>query len=196
MRNSLLPLAEPCRGTRCLCRSKPQFPSQYNQVVCNVDVVEWFGEAGGEFKNLRARQQLIERAPCSHAISFEKRRVSGFGSNQVVASIVGWPDDHVMRREYFERAVQNRRRKVGTVAIECDDVWPALGSEASKNRGESRRETFTFLCYDLHRTAQQACQFGVMRLRAHHRDLHARQRLCQREGVLQEAAIQCCHCGR
>jgi len=48
-------------------------------------------------------QQSIQRAPCSHTIAFEQRRVSGLGANQIVASIVGWPDNHVMRGEYFER---------------------------------------------------------------------------------------------
>ncbi len=77
--------------------------------------------------------------------------MSGLGANQIVASIVGWPDNHVMRGEFFERAVQNRRRKVWTVAIECDDVLPAGGSELSKNRGESCCETFAFLRHDPHR---------------------------------------------
>ncbi len=52
--------------------------------------------------------------------------MSGLGANQIVASIVGWPDNHVMRGEYFERALQNRRREVWTVAIECDDVPAAV----------------------------------------------------------------------
>jgi hypothetical protein len=64
---------------------------------------------------------------------------------------------------------------VWTVAIERDDVLAAGGSEVSKNRGESPGETFTFLRYDLHRIPQQVRQFVLIRLRAHHRDLHVRQ---------------------
>jgi len=55
-----------------------------------------------------------------------------------------------MRGEYFERAVQNRRREVRTVAIEGDDVLPPGGSEMSKNRAESCCETFAFLRDNLH----------------------------------------------
>ena len=33
----------------------------------------------------------------------------GLGANQVVASIVGWPDNYVMRGEYFECAVRPAR---------------------------------------------------------------------------------------
>ena len=80
-----------------------------------------------------------------------------------------------MRGEYFERAVQNRRSEVWTVAIEGDDVLPAGGSEVSKNRGESCCETFAFLRYDLYCIAYQVSQFVLIRFRAHHRDLHARQ---------------------
>src|SRR5437667_1949705 len=152
LRDCLLPFAEPARSLWGLRGSEPQFPSQQNQVVCDVDVIEGFREAGRESKDLRARQQSVERTPCSHTIAFEERRVSGLGANQIVTSIVGWPDNHVMRGEYFERAVQNRRCKVWTVAIECNDVLLAGGSELSKNRGESCRETFAFLRYDPHRT--------------------------------------------
>jgi hypothetical protein len=76
--------------------------------------------------------------------------VSGLGANQIVASIVGWPDNHIIRGEYFERVVQNRRREVWTVAIKCDDVLPAGGSEMPKNGGQSCCETFAFLRHDLH----------------------------------------------
>ncbi len=150
LRDCLLPFAEPACGPWGLRRNEPQFPGQQNQVICNVDVIARFREAGREFKGLRARQQSVERTPCSHRVAFEERRVNGLGANQIVASIVGWSDNHVMRGEYFERAVQNRRREMWTVAIECDDVLPVGGSEMSKNRSESCGETFAFLRHDLH----------------------------------------------
>ena len=153
LRDCLLPFAEPACSPWSLRGSEPQFPSQKNQVVCNVDVIERFREAGREFKDLSARQQSVERTACSHRIAFEQRRVSGLGANQIVAPIVRWPDNHVMRGKYFERAVQNRRREVWTVAIECDHLVPAGGSEMPKNRDESRRETFAFLRHDLHSIA-------------------------------------------
>jgi hypothetical protein len=150
LRDYLLPFSEPACSPWRLRGSELQFPSQQNQIVCDVDVVEGLREAGREFKDLRARQQSVQRTPCSHAIALEERRVSGLGANKIVASIVGWPDNHVMRGEYFERAVQNRRSEVWTVAIEGNDVLPAGGRELSKNRGESCCETFSFLRYDLH----------------------------------------------
>src|SRR5271165_6118966 len=145
----LLPFAEPVCSPWGLRGSELQFPSELKQIVRDIDVVEGFREAGRKFKSLRACQQSVERAPCSHAIGFEKRSVSGFRANQIVASIVGWPDNLVMRGEYFERAVQNRWREVWTVAIECDDVLPDGGSEMSKNRGEPCCETFAFLGHNL-----------------------------------------------
>jgi hypothetical protein len=75
--------------------------------------------------------------------------VGGLGANQIVASIVGWPDNYIMRGEYFERALENRPSEVRTIAIECDDVLPTGGCEVSKDRGESRCETFAFLRDDL-----------------------------------------------
>src|SRR5229473_1982709 len=154
LRDRLLPFAEPTGSPWGLLRSELQFASQQNQIVCDVDVIKGFREAGRESKDLRARQQFVERALCSHTIAFEERQVSCLGANQIVASIVGRPDNNIMRREYFERAAQNRRREVWTVAIERDDVLPAGGSEVSKNGGESCCETFAFLCHDLHCIAE------------------------------------------
>jgi hypothetical protein len=67
---------------------------------------------------------------------------------------MGWPDNHVMCSEYFECAVQNRGREVWAVAIECEDMLLASGSEMSKNRGKSGSETFAFLRHYLHRIPQ------------------------------------------
>src|SRR5919108_727464 len=150
LRDFLLPFIEPCRGSWCFRWSEPQFPSQQNHVFCDINVVEGFREARCKSKDLRAHQQSVERAARSHTFTFEERRVSGLSANQIIASIVGWPDNHVMRGEYFERAVQSRWGKVWTVAIEGDDMLPASGSEVSKNGSESCGETFPFLPYDLH----------------------------------------------
>ncbi len=65
--------------------------------------------------------------------------MNSFGANEIVASIVGWPYDDVMRGEYFERALEDGPSEVRTIAIECDDVLPAGGSEMSKDRGERCR---------------------------------------------------------
>jgi len=67
---------------------------------------------------------------------------------------MGWPDNHVVRSEYFERTVQNRRREVWAIAIEREDMLLASGSEMSKYRGKSGSETFAFLRHDLHRIPQ------------------------------------------
>ena len=154
MRDRLLPFAEPGCSPWSFCRGKLQLPSQQNQVVCNVDVVEGFREASGESKGFRAREQSVQGTFCSHRIAFEERGMGSFGANQIVAAIVGWPDDDLVRGKYFERALENGRSEVRTIAIECDDALPAGGSEMSKDRGESCCETFAFLRDDLHCVAQ------------------------------------------
>src|SRR5271166_2888045 len=116
----LLPFAEPTGSPWSLLRSELQFASQQNQIVSDIDIVEGFRKAGGQVERVCAREQSVERTPRSHTIAFEERRVRGFGANQIVASIVGRPHNHVLRDEYLERAVQNRRREVWTVAIEGD----------------------------------------------------------------------------
>ncbi len=150
MRDCFLPFAAPARSSWRLRGSEPQFPSQKNQIVCDVDVVERFRKASGEFKGPRARQQSVERAPGSHSISFKERRVSGLGANQIVASIMSWPDHHVMRDEYFKCVLQNGRSEVWTITVERNDMLVSGGSEVSKNRSKSCGETFAFLRYDLH----------------------------------------------
>ena len=46
LRDCLLPFAEPARSPWRLRGSEPQFSSQQNQIVCDVDVVEGLREAG------------------------------------------------------------------------------------------------------------------------------------------------------
>src|SRR5438034_413999 len=46
LRDSLLPFAEPACSPRGLRGSEPQFPSQQNQIVCDIDVIEGLREAG------------------------------------------------------------------------------------------------------------------------------------------------------
>src|SRR5215469_4893955 len=145
LRNNVLPFAEPSRSSRRLRGSELQFLSQPNQIVCDVDVIKWFRKADGEFKRLGARQQSVKRAPRSHAITLEERRVSSLCANQIVTSVVGWPHHQVMPCEHLKRGVQNRGREMWTVAIESDHVLPVGGCEVSKDRGESCGETFAFL---------------------------------------------------
>src|SRR5215470_16470928 len=148
LRDCWLPIAKPDGSPWCLRRSQSQFPSQQNQIIGDVDVVEGFCAARRQLKDLNARQQSVKRAPCSHTIIFEERRVSGLRANEIVTSVVGRADNHIMCGEYFERALQNRRCKVWAVAIERNDVLPAGGSEVSKDRSESCREALTLLRYD------------------------------------------------
>src|SRR5215813_1533309 len=131
----MFPLAEPPRSPWRLLWRAPQLSGQPNQIVCDVNVIEPFGEGGGKFKEVCARKQSIERALRSHTVVFEQRRVGSFGSNQIVASIVSRPDNHVMRSQYFKRLHQNCRCKVRTVAIERDDLLPAAPSEVPKYGG-------------------------------------------------------------
>jgi hypothetical protein len=46
LRDCLLPFAEPASSPWGFRGSEKQFPSQQNQVVCDVDVIEGFREAG------------------------------------------------------------------------------------------------------------------------------------------------------
>src|SRR5260370_7009346 len=46
LRNPLLPFADPARSPWRLRGGEPQFLSQQNQVVCDVDIIEGFREAG------------------------------------------------------------------------------------------------------------------------------------------------------
>ena len=175
LHNGSLPFAEPGGSPRRLCGSELQFLGQQKQIVSNVNVVERFRQAGGEFKILCACQQSVERAPGSHTIAFEKGRMGGLGSNQVVAAIVGRPDYHVVRGEHFERAVENRRREVWSIAVEGDDVSPTGGCKMPKDRGESCRETIALLRHDLDRITDEGRQFIAIEHRAHDRDVHVRQ---------------------
>src|SRR5262249_61522952 len=88
---------------------------------------------------------MVERAPCSHSIAVEERWMSALGADKIVASVVRRPDHHVMRGEYAERTVQDRRRQVWAVAVECDDVLPAVSGEVLKHGGGSGGEPFTSL---------------------------------------------------
>src|SRR6202790_1515461 len=133
LRDCLLPFSEPTGSPWGFLRSEFQFASQQNQVIGDIDVIEGFREARREFKGLRASQQSVERTPGSHTVAFEERCVSGLCTNQIVASIVGWPDNYVMCGENLKRAVQNQWREMWTVTVECDDLLSARGSEMSKN---------------------------------------------------------------
>src|SRR5579883_2712635 len=119
--------------------------------------------------------------------------MSGLGPHQIVAPVVRWPDHDVMAAENPEGAFEDEGRKVRAVAIEGDDLLAAGSGEMSKSMGETCGEAFSLLLYNLHCITEQLCQLLLILLRAHHGDLHAHQRFCQRERVLQEAAIQFRH---
>src|SRR5262249_4060021 len=97
-----------------------------------------------------AYEQSLERGPGTHVVAFEKCRMCSLGADKIVASIVGWPDNHIIAGEDFEGAIQNRRREMWTVAIEGDHMLPAR-SKVSKDRGESCREAGALLRLDLDR---------------------------------------------
>jgi hypothetical protein len=48
--------------------------------------------------------------------------MGGLRPYEIIASVVGRPDNHVMRREGFERFFKNRRRQVRTVAVEGNNA--------------------------------------------------------------------------
>src|SRR5689334_20293502 len=142
-----------------------------------------------------AHQQSVERASCPHSVTFEERWVGRLGADKVVASIVGWAYNDVVRRQHFEGTVENRRREVWTITVERDDMPASGGCEMSKDGDKSCRESLAFLRDHLYRFTEQMHKFLLVRLGTHHCDFHAAQRAGQRDGVLQEAAIECRHRG-
>src|SRR5262249_5328486 len=178
------PVDEPSCRSRRLRRRGLKFPSKANQVVRDVNVVEGLCEARRQLKGLGSRQQFVERAPCSHPIVFEERRMGSLGADKIVASVVGRPDNHIARSQSRKSAIQNQRREVWAIAVEGNNALLDGSGEMCKNRIESRGKAFTLLSYDLSCSAQEVRQFIRVRFRAHNSYLHATQRLCQRHCVL------------
>src|SRR6516225_7425807 len=104
---------------------KPQLRGKPSQVSLHVDVVERLCEADGKLQFAGARQQGTKRTLRAHAVAIEKVRMGRLGSDEIVASVMRWSDDHVVRMERLERARKNRRRQMRAVAVEGDDALPA-----------------------------------------------------------------------
>src|SRR5437763_17101747 len=93
-----------------------------------------------------------------------------FCPDEIVASVVRWSHDHVMRGQRFERAFENRTRQVRAVAVECNDAGLMgvsltifslmVGREVHKYRSEPRSKTLALLRNDAYLIGQRfiACK--------------------------------------
>src|SRR5581483_10267524 len=107
-----------------------------------------------------------------HSVVCEKRWMRRRGPDEIVASVVRWSNDYVVRGQRFERAFENRTRQVWAVAVKGDDASLMIfslmiGREVRKHRSEACSKTFTFLRNDARLVACQPRQLVYVRVRAH-----------------------------
>src|SRR5262245_45950281 len=101
--------------------------------------------------------------------------MGGVRSDQIVASVMSRPDNHVVCSEALKSAFQNRRRQVWAIAVERDHGMLVSRREVCKNRGESRCKALTLLGHDLRSISQQARKLVHIRARTHESNLHPSQ---------------------
>src|ERR1700757_5078795 len=86
---------------------------------------------------------------------------------EIVASIVRWPNDHVVCGQHLERFFEHRTRQVWAVAVESNGASVMVLREVRKHGSEARRKTFTFLGNYADFVARQLPQFVYVRVGAH-----------------------------
>src|SRR5580692_12254851 len=100
--------------------------------------------------------------------------MGGLRADEIVASVVGRSDHYIVRSEDLECVLQNRRRQVGAVAVECDDALVA-SCKMGKHRSEPRCEAFTLLRHHAYLLTRQACELVEIGTGAHNGDFHITQ---------------------
>src|SRR5882724_8631455 len=133
-----LPLFKPRRRAWRPCRSQPQLLCQPSQVVTYINIVKRSCETYGKLKSSRAHQESLQRAAGSHPIVREKRRMKSLCPDEIVASVVRWSNDYVVRGQRFERVFENRTRQVWTVAVEGNGASLMSFCEVRKHGSEAR----------------------------------------------------------
>src|SRR5450631_1139569 len=93
-------------------------------------------------------------------------------SYEIVASVVCWSHDQVMRDQPFESVFENRRRQVWAITVEGNGASLMTFREVRKYRREAGGKTFTFLGNDACFTAGQLRQLVHVGVRAHDGHLH------------------------
>src|SRR5580693_7044427 len=140
-----IPLFKPRRRAWRPCRSQPQLLCQPGQVVSDINIVKRSCETYGQLKRSCARQESLQRATGAHSVACEKRRMRSLCPDQIVASVVRWSNDYVMRGQCFERVFENRTRQVWAIAVEGNHASMLTFCEVRKHRSEACSKTFTFL---------------------------------------------------
>src|SRR2546425_3409499 len=98
-------------------------------------------------------------------------------ADEIVASVVCWPNDYVVCGQRFERLFENRTRQVWAVAVEGNYAslmgGPLMifalmiGREVRKHRSEACSKTITFLGNYARSVACQPRQLVYVGFRAH-----------------------------
>ena len=65
--------------------------------------------------------------------------------DEIVASIVRWPNDYVMCGQRFERVFENRTRQMWAVAVEGNGASLMLFREVRKHRSKACSKALTLL---------------------------------------------------
>src|SRR5579872_3771755 len=149
------PLFQPRRRAWRPCRSQPQLLCESPQIVCGVDIIKTICETYGQLKRSCARQESLQRAAGAHSVAREKSRMRSLCPDEIVASVVRWSNDYVMRGQRFERVFENRTREVWAVAVEGNDassvcirskcIRSMTLCEVRKHRSEACGQAFPFL---------------------------------------------------
>src|SRR5205809_4178913 len=101
--------------------------------------------------------------------------MKGLCPDEIVASVMGWSNDHVMCRERFERVFENRTRQVWAVAVEGNGASLMTFCEVRKHRSEACSKTFTFLGDYARFAICQLRQVVYVRFWAHDGNVHIAQ---------------------
>src|SRR5271156_3881714 len=118
--------------------------------------------------------------------------MSGLSAYKIITAIICRADNHIEISERLERARKNRSRQMRAVAVESNHALLATCSccEVRKQRGEACRKALALLRRHADRTVRHLRQCCHVRSRAHNRNFDTAQRVRQRYGVIQKAAIQ------
>ena len=142
------------------------------EIVSNVNIVKRSYERYGKLKRSRVRQESLQRAAGTHSVAYEKRGIRSLRPDEIVASVVGWSNDYVMRGQGFERVFENSTRQVWAVAVESNGASLMIFCEVRKHRCEGGGKTYTFLGNYARCVACQLRQFFYVRLWAHDGNFH------------------------
>src|SRR5262249_172650 len=88
-------------------------------------------------------------------------------SDEVVAAVVRWSDNHVMCDQRFERVLENRTRQVRAVAVESNSPSLMVSCEMRKHGRQPCSKTLAALRHHTHFLARQLRELSYVRIRAH-----------------------------